>query len=366
MTASSKKLRDFYDHKPGAKIYQTEFGFFATEEWKKQGYIDDNTDLAKLFGFDEDSVVYLNQLGWCDPQLYPMFEEEILEDRGEYELVRDYAGRSVLFFKGRRDGFMPEYVDHPVKDMKTWEENIAWRLNPKTPERYTDLEQRMAAVNERVKDGAIVSQNIVGGYMYLRSLIGPEDLLYMFYDQPELIHTCMRAWLELADTVTAAHQKYVTFDEVYLGEDICYNSGSLISPDMMREFLLPYYQQLIDNIRRRQKDNRKLHIEIDTDGRCTDVIDIYKSIGADYMSPFEVASGCDVVEVRKKYPDLLIRGGFDKRIMAAGKDAIDREIERIMPFMTEKGGYIPSCDHGVPCEVSFENYMHYRKRMLEF
>jgi hypothetical protein len=26
---------------------------------------------------------------------------------------------------------MPEYVDHPVKDMKTWTENCAWRLDPK-------------------------------------------------------------------------------------------------------------------------------------------------------------------------------------------------------------------------------------------
>lgn len=32
----------------------------------------------------------------------------------------------------------------------------------------------------------------------------------------------------------------------------------------------------------------------------------------------------------------------------------------------KKGGYIPTCDHGVPEEVSFENYLHYRKRMLEY
>ena len=84
------------------------------------------------------------------------------------------------------------------------------------------------------------------------------------------------------------------------------------------------------------------------------------------MSPFEVASGCDVVEVRKKYPDLLISGGIDKRILAAGKDAIDKEIERIMPFMKKQGGYLPTCDHGVPEEVEFTDYLHYRKRMLEY
>ena len=86
-----------------------------------------------------------------------------------------------------------------------------------------------------------------------------------------------------------------------------------------------------------------------------------------WYGTFGQAPTLDLLEQkRKQYPQLLIRGGFDKRILAAGKDAIDREIERIMPFMKEHGGYIPMCDHGVPEEVKFEDYMHYRKRMLEF
>jgi uroporphyrinogen decarboxylase len=85
-----------------------------------------------------------------------------------------------------------------------------------------------------------------------------------------------------------------------------------------------------------------------------------------YMSPFEVASGSDVVALRKKYPDLLMRGGFDKRILARGKEAIDREIDRIFPFMRKLGGYLPQCDHGVPAEVRYEDYLHFRKRCLEF
>jgi hypothetical protein len=86
----------------------------------------------------------------------------------------------------------------------------------------------------------------------------------------------------------------------------------------------------------------------------------------DYLGPFEVASGSDVVRTANEYPGLLMLGGFDKRIMAKGKDAIDREVDRIMPVMKKRGGYIPTCDHGVPEEVSFENYLHYRKRMREF
>jgi uroporphyrinogen decarboxylase len=189
----------------------------------------------------------------------------------------------------------------------------------------------------------------------------------MFYDNPELVHRCMETWLRLADAVYTEIQKEIVFDEVFIGEDICYNHGSLISQDMIREFLFPYYQQLLSNIKARQLDKtRPLHFQVDTDGFSDSIIPLYKELGMDYLSPFEVASNCDVVRTGKEYPDLLIRGGFDKRILAAGKDAIDREIDRIMPVMKKRGGYIPTCDHGVPEEVGFENYLHYRKRMLEF
>jgi len=367
MNKAIEKMRAFYAHKPDAPVVMEEFGFYTLDRWISEGHIKKGEDLAKLFGYDGKGKHFLGQLGWCEAEFVPRFEETVLEDRGTHELVRDYAGRSVLYFKGRRSGFMPEYVDHPVKDMTTWERDVKWRMDPSDARRYADLEPRMQTARECTQQGMIICQNVIGGYMYLRSLIGPEDLLYAFYDQPELIRACMERWLELSDAVIARHQQYVTIDELYMAEDICYNNGPLISPDMMREFLFPYYQQLISNIKSRQLDkNRHLYIQIDTDGDCRPVIDVYREIGMDYMSPFEVASGCDVVEIRKQYPELLMRGGFDKRIIAAGREAIDREIDRMMPFMRAQGGFIPVCDHGVPEEVAFEDYVYFRQRLSEY
>ena len=264
-------------------------------------------------------------------------------------------------------GFMPEYLDHPVKDMKTWVKNVKWRMNPATPSRYADLEARMQQAREAAGQGLIMSQHLIGGYMYLRSLIGPETLLTAFYDMPEVIEDCMKTWLALADAVITRHQQHVTIDEIFLAEDICYNHGLLISPDMMRRFLLPYYQQLISNLRSRQIDRgRHLYVQIDTDGHAAPAIPVYReSIGMNVMSPFEVASGCDVVAIGRQYPDLVMTGGIDKRVLAVSKQAIDEHLERILPVMRSRGGYIPTIDHGVPEEVPYHNYLHYRKRCME-
>ncbi len=369
---SQKKLRAFYDITPDAPIFKVEFDFYVIDRWIREGFLKSRDEvqnydayLREVFDFDEPARCNLEGLGWCTAAFAPAFEIKVLEDRGEHEVVQDAAGRSVLYFKGKRRGFMPEYLDHPVKDMKTWEENVKWRLAPDAPGRMEGERRRAIGAKTAQERGDIVIQRLIGGYMYLRSLMGPEDLLYAFYDEPELIHACMETWLKLSDAVAAEHQKEVDFDELFLAEDICYNSGCLISPDTMREFLFPYYEQLITNVRRRNH-GRKMHIQVDTDGNVDGVIDLYRSIGVDYMSPFEVAAGCDVVKIAQKYPDLRISGGIDKRMIAKGGDDIKRHLDAIMPAMRKRGGFIPTCDHGVPEETSFENYMLYRKLMKEY
>jgi hypothetical protein len=368
MCAAAVKLRDTYQCKPDAPFYHKTFGLWmCLDTWYEQG-LDRDVDLNTFFMFDEPGYHELGQLGWCEAAFEPVFKEIFLEDRGAHELVQDAAGRAVLYFKGRRQGFMPEYVGHPVKDQKTWEQDVKWRLDPGSAQRYQGLETRMHAAQAAAAQGLMIQQNVIGGYMFLRSLMGPEDIMYAVYDQPDLIHDCMQTWLRLADAVIAWHQQHITLDEIFLAEDICYNHGPLISPDMMKAFLFPYYQQLIQNIKARQLDpSRRFYVQLDTDGHCVPIIDLYRdAIGMDMLDPFEVASGCDVVQIGRDFPDLIMSGGIDKRVLAQDTDTMDRYLKSILPVMRRRGGYIPTCDHGVPPEVTWENYLHYRQRCVEY
>jgi len=67
----------------------------------------------------------------------------------------------------------------------------------------------------------------------------------------------------------------------------------------------------------------------------------------------------------KAFPELVISGGIDKRVLASGREAIDKHLEYVLPAMRERGGYIPTCDHGVPPEVSYDDYLYYRTRCVE-
>jgi uroporphyrinogen decarboxylase len=74
----------------------------------------------------------------------------------------------------------------------------------------------------------------------------------------------------------------------------------------------------------------------------------------------------DIVEVRRQYPELLIQGGLDKAKVAEGKLAIDAELEAKLPFMLSQRGYIPFCDHMVPPDVPWENFVYYREQVKKY
>ncbi|MHB1000338.1 MAG: uroporphyrinogen decarboxylase family protein [Armatimonadota bacterium] len=360
-----ERIRATYDFKPLDHLIRTEFYIWeeALTRWKDEG-LPDNWAEQNLFNYEPTGYVTTGvNLGWCEPAFMPLFESKVIESTDDYEIIQDVAGRWLKVFKGRRHGFMPDYLKHAVTNMADWNE-VSPRLDLRNEERWKGLEETVSAQKAAADSiGGMLSQMMIGGYMYLRAICGPEDLLYMFYDQPEVVHAAMQGWLDLADAALERVQAVTEIDEISVGEDICYNHGLLISPDAVRAFLSPYYRQVLENARRRQK--RKLNFQVDTDGDCRPAIPLYYELGMTRMSPFEVASGCDVVEIGKQYPNLVMSGGIDKRILAAGKDAIDAHLNHIIPFMVERGGYYPTCDHGVPDDVSFENYMYYRKRLCE-
>ena len=128
MSAAVRRLRDTYEMVPGAPLYRREFGYYCLDEWKAQGMPQD-VPLDRLFDFDARASRSLGQLGWCEAAFVPAFPDLVVEDRGEHEVIQDGAGRRLLVFRGRRSGFMPGYIDHPVKDLRTWERDVLWRLD---------------------------------------------------------------------------------------------------------------------------------------------------------------------------------------------------------------------------------------------
>ncbi len=365
MTEGASRLWAAYKITPNAPIHLWEFGdgyFFGKERWKREGMPED-IPYETLFGWNDRGKLTLGGLTG-DNILVPGFVGETINETSDYIVTRDQMGRTIKHLRQSTLQYMPEFLEHPVTGREAWEHDVKPRLNPLSPERYAHVTQRVQEASKaRDENGYIISHEIDGGFMYLRDLFGVERLMCTLIDEPELIFEAMESWLTVHDALIATYQNRIEIDELFLKEDICYKTSSLISPHMIEQFLFPYYRKLITSIRERQ--SRPLYLAMDTDGHIDSIIPLYKSIGFRYFSPFEVAAGCDVVELSKKYPDIVLSGGIDKRILASTIDDIEHELVRIIPVMKQRGGYIPTCDHGVPEDVPYENYVYFRKRLLE-
>jgi uroporphyrinogen decarboxylase len=90
--------------------------------------------------------------------------------------------------------------------------------------------------------------------------------------------------------------------------------------------------------------------------------------GVDVIWPIERASNVDPVALRRRFGrDLRLWGGVDKREIARGPAAIRAHLRELIPLV-EEGGYIPTVDHTVPPDISWDNfrtYMDAKRALLE-
>jgi hypothetical protein len=71
------------------------------------------------------------------------------------------------------------------------------------------------------------------------------------------------------------------------------------------------------------------------------------------------------VALRHQYgKQMAYGGGIDKRALAAGGEVMRAEVMRVAPLIRE-GGYIPGCDHGVPSDVSWPNFIEYTRLLAQ-
>ena len=326
-------------------------GFWPSslDRWKTEGLAADATPqtVREIIGFDGCRGFMIRIKGY----VWPEFERKVLAEDGKRILVRNRWGGIE---RDMRDSeVMPVTISGPVKDRATWEK-ITERLDPETPGRlpsnWNDLCREAQASGEPIYTGDLP----LGFFGAPRELLGFEQLSFMFYDDPALLHeildTLCDLWLELLGRV----RKDIALDWYFIWEDMCSKNGPLIGPDLFREFLLPRYKRLTAALRH----SGCKHILVDSDGDQRPLTPLWIEGGVNILFPWETQFGLDITEVRRKWPELGMMGGIDKFALAHGREAIDKELAKI-PFMLEQGRYIPGLDHGVPPDVSWDNYRYF-------
>ncbi len=331
-----------------------DFGFWSetVELWKSDGlpeHLDENT-ATDFFGMDR----FEGWVGVVDG-LDPAFESVVIEDRGQTEVVQGSDGVRVLRHKFM--GSIPQHVGHLLTDRESWNKHYKPRLTPESPGRFPGAwEQRVKRWRNPQRPNVLT---LPGGSLYgwIRNWMGVEAVSLAVYDDP--------AWFEemvetITDLVCALIDKAcsfgVQFDTCGMWEDMCYSGGPLLGLEHFKKYLLPRYRRITDRLRNHGIDI----VWLDCDGNIERLVPLWLDAGVNCIFPIEVGTwGADPVAYRREFGrDLLMLGGFDKHVLARGKQEIEQEVDRLTPVV-EEGGYVPFCDHRIPPDVPLANYMEY-------
>ncbi len=337
------------------------------ETWRKQGL----PETVK----DGDIVEYAyrqagGKMDWpkggkgflVNERMIPQFEEKVVERRENSQVVQDWKGNiceignefTVDYLRNATDFVTRRWIKCPVETRADWED-MKKRYNPDDTRRYSENPDILGIELQNREN--YVGLNFSGPFWQLREWLGFENLCMMFYDDPDFLREMILFWQEHVSALLKNALKYFTPDEVHLSEDMAYKSFSMVSPDMAREYLLPTWIKWGEIIRGAGVPVYGM----DSDGFIGELIPLWIEAGINACDPIEVAAGNDIVDFRRRFgKNMAYRGGVDKRAMAKGGRVIEEEIRRIEPVIRD-GGFIPSCDHGVPSDVSWDNYVYYVK-----
>jgi uroporphyrinogen decarboxylase len=320
--------------------------------WHQEGLpaeINDDGYAYFHHGYDPQSHIVLG--AYLHPGFEPVFEEKVLEQKGDHLVKQDVSG-AIIEVPADGSSTIPLYLDFPVKNRHTWEA-LKFRLDPDTPGRLTEADP---FIQLAIDQPWPLFTRICGLFAMHRFLFGFENLMYAYYDQPDLLHDMSRHWVDMWKSVLSQLNRIRPPDIVDLHEDMCGKNGPVISPAMFDEFMMPYYKELVGFLK---YDLKIPAVGVDTDGQMNPLIPKFHEAGINFLWPFEVQAGMDVVKVRDAWPEMVIMGGIDKRALARDRKSIEEEVLRVVPGMLEKGGYIPCTDHNVPPDVPYDNFLYY-------
>jgi uroporphyrinogen decarboxylase len=314
--------------------------------WEGAGGLTDRNVMPRL-GLD-------SYLAKFPLDLSPMLAAEAIEETAEHRVFRDVFGITKKVMK--TSASTPFVIDYPIKtrrDFEAYRELYDRDFKKRLPNDWA----RIAAELRRRTFPVRLGGNPFGFSFFARHLMGDVGFMTGMYDDPALIKEFNEFFLGFTLEYWSLILADIEVDCVFILEDICYRSGSMVSPAMFEEFMAPYTRRVAGFAR----DHGIENVFVDSDGLVTELIPLWVKCGVNGLFPVEALN--DMAAIRERYPKLRFLGGVDKRpLITGGKDEIDRELARIERVMSA-GGYIPHIDHAVPADISWKNFAYYRSRL---
>ena len=355
-------------YKPYDRMPAVHFGYWPEllYEWAEQGKIP--LALAQSWGDGNAADEELDRIiGWdfnwyrtagAHTGLLPGFEHKVLE-------VLPDGTRRVQNGDGLIEKIRPGVTSIPSEDDYLLKDRAAFEELYKPKMQFSPARinyEYFKNFNETRRYDVPVGLHLGSVLGSIRSMVSVVGMSYLIYDEDEelfadIVDTFAEMQYQCAEEILATGAK---FDFAHYWEDICYNSGPLLSPEIFNELCAKHYKKRNDLCHKYGIDI----ISLDCDGVTEKLLPTWYENGINTMFPIEIGTWGDQFEAARNKFGTGMRGvgGMDKTVLRRDKAAVDRELVRLRR-LSALGGFIPCPDHRLMPGTKFELVQYYAEEI---
>lgn len=244
------------------------------------------------------------------------------------------------------------FVDEHRGPITTWDEFHAYPW----PDPATASTRRLEWFNENLPDDMCIIGS--GGFAhfaeYLSWLMGYETLCIALFEQRDLVAAISK---KLIDIYQVATRRMLQFDRVKIiwgSDDMGFRTGPLISPDDLREFVLPGHKLLA----KMSHDAGRPYL-LHACGKLDLIMeDLIEDVRIDAKHSFEDTIE-SVVDAKKRYGDrIAVLGGIDVDFLCrSDEEQIRRRVRKTLEACMPGGGYVLGTGNSVANYIPLDNYL---------
>ena len=337
---SRERFWRMFQHKEADRVPIVDSPWGTTiERWQREG-MPKEVSYVDYFGLDHVVGIGVDNS--------PRYEERVVEETAEYAISTTKWGATLRQWKHAAS--TPEFLDFTIVDPDSWR-RAKQRMKPERDR--VDWDNLGANYRAWKEKGYWIEAGLWFGFDVTHSwTVGTERLLCALIENPEWCKDMFGHFLEVGLVMLdAVWGEGYRFDGVCWPDDMGYKNNQFFSVDTYQQLLKPFHKRAIDWAHAKGVKTR-LH----SCGNVNPFIPELIEIGLDALNPLEVKAGMDPVHLKRTYgKDLVLHGGINA-VLWDDPQAIQEEIERVLPVLKESGGYIFSSDHSVPSTVSLEDF----------
>ena len=246
------------------------------ERWAREGGYRPGTN---VFGCDHWEF----EFRWFFPN--PPFDRQVIEEDDVYVTYVDPQGIIVREHKVNPLSSMPQFIRFPVQTHEDFRKFWKERMQPDLCARIgPDWRAQLRRHRERDYLFVVLADRWGGFFGPIRNLVGLADLCTLFYDDPAFVQKMMEADAEFLIAMLGQMLEETDIDVFGFWEDMAYNAGPLIGPNLVKKCMVPCYRKVIDFAR-----SRGVHyFALDSDGDVSLLTKLWMDAGIDILYPWEV------------------------------------------------------------------------------